>query len=51
MVTWVTQEFRAFINFRVFLRLRFLEMLHNGDDDSAFALDCMESNGVRPRTA
>ena len=27
------------------------EMLYNGDDDSAFALDCMESNGFRPRTA
>ena len=24
------------------------EMLYNGDDDSAFALDCMESNGFRP---
>ncbi len=35
----------------VTLRLRFLEMLHNGDDDSAYALDCMESNGVGPRTA
>ena len=27
------------------------EMLYNGDDYSVFVLDCMESNGVRPRTA
>lgn len=26
-------------------------VLYNGDDNSAFALYCMESNGVGPRTA
>ena len=30
----------------IIFRLHFFEMFHNGDADSAFALDCMESKGV-----